>query len=38
LIRTDNQRSIALAERLGATLDCKIVFMGGRDAAVRASA
>lgn len=29
LIRPDNKRSIALAERLGATLDCKIDFMGG---------
>ena len=29
LIRPDNQRSIRLAERLGAKLDCKIDFMGG---------
>lgn len=29
LIRPDNQRSIALAHRLGATLDRKIEFMGG---------
>ena len=29
LIRPDNRRSIALAERLGATLDGKVDFMGG---------
>jgi RimJ/RimL family protein N-acetyltransferase len=29
LIRPDNLRSIALANRLGATLDRKIDFMGG---------
>jgi ribosomal-protein-alanine N-acetyltransferase len=30
LIRPDNRRSIALAERLGAALETEIEFMGGR--------